>query len=485
MRLVRDNRLQVVVLSFVIMAACAEADERAPATGPSIEIADPGPLHIEVGDVHTVKATLTGSTSGFTYTSSDPDIASVDGKAGLVQALKPGNTIITVTAASSSDIHRDVQISVVPRGMGRQPMTRAAMVAMTMNQVCKNEGSKLRQTSTGVEDIHEYHDCQRLIIGNDYQSVVGIFAHQNVGKYLRQEYKQGRLVAVIVNYKDKPYEPLGIQIGTNCLVLKWNVPIIGQSRWVAALVPKSGSGEEFGECPDDMKWSDVPDEYKDVLEVRPQVDAADHEGGDEVPPVARWDWDPENEVNYMGVRCGRTTWCEIGKKDFVSMPGLTVGSGNKKLFKGYYDQQYLADEEGNRSDVWATVRPGRAAILGQIQRNKDWHEIAELILEAPTGSTAFEFYRDKLNLNTSTLGGRITGKGSMAIYSESKNDPEIGKNWRLQVNGKSVADGIMTHRGHGQASHRAKSVRWRWHEEDETVWSFCPEDGCCEMAGLL
>jgi hypothetical protein len=496
MRLIRGSQSLVMPVYFVFVTACFQAREQdelevavEPISGPQIEVDAESPSYIEVGRVDTFNARVTGLTSNLIYTSSNPEIASVDSLSGVVNALTSGFANITMTATSSPHLQRSVQLTVVPVGAAPRPMSHAELVARTMNEVCKNEESKLLKVSTGINDIHEYHDCQRLIRNGKYESLVGIFAHDNVRQYPNVEYKDGKIAAVIVNYETKgptmPYEPLGLQVGISCLILKFNKK--GNPYWEAAVVPLPATQDNPDpECEDDMDWNDVPDAQKGLLEVRIQPDAADHDDRQDVaPPVARWDWDPTNKVNYMGVRCGIKRWCEIGDSGFTTLPALKTTSGNRNLYKGFYDQQFLSDENGVLSDVWGTVLPGDSAVRDKIQRNKRWHETAKVIMEAPQGSAAYTFYESRLHLNTVTAAGRVKGTGSLRIYSEGLNVGNLKTNWLMQVNGQSVGDGVMYHVRHNdQVKHRAKSTRWRWHEEDETVWYFCPEDGCCEMKRL-
>ena len=517
MRVVRANPLsRFLILSLYFLAGCAppsppSSETTESSAGPSITMSPSEPISVAVGGTATVTATVNGMASGVSFTSSAPSVATVNG-AGVVQGVSLGSATITAAATANPEVRRSVTVTVSTSIAFVPGSESTEELGDFIGEVCANEEEADSLTiDADIPMIHEFHDCQRLISNNQYQPVTGIFAHRNVASFPSPEqWVEGRLAAIIINFKTKnqrmTYAPLDLQFGTSCLVLKWT-RTMGEGRrdpgqWQAAIVSMTTPGQPYGDCPDGLKWSDVPASRRGILEVKQQQNAAGYDESVGSPPVARWDWDPERLENYVGVGCGSHGWCEVGRRGFTPLPAIKTRTG-KNLYKGLYDEQYLADSTGAKSPVWGTLTPGADAIrVGTVQRNNRWYEVARIDLNASAVGTppkAFLFYRDRLALKRgTTTTGKVRAVGSLRISSPPlpnvppaqlagmlRNNPDL-KNWNVQVNGRSVAGGRMTHRGHpSDGLNRFGTVRWRWNEEDETVWSFCPEDGCCEMAKLL
>jgi hypothetical protein len=482
----------LLILTTVVVSGCVEQPESEdPALPQLIEMDPGGDITMEVGGVDTAGAVVMGARSGVTYTSSHPSVATVNASTGVITAVAPGVTAITATAVRATEpLASSVSVTVVPVGSMQTAMTHRAMVGIMINEVCpNNEESIFADTlpiSAEVRAIHEFHDCQRLVSNGAYGPLVGIFAHKNVARFLNPlNFADGMLAAVILNFKrDQTYEPLGIRPGTNCLILKYTKRIWEPTgTWEAALVPKPApsSTQPYGDCSDKMNWDSVPDLQKDLLVVKRLENGASPLGLPLSPPVARWDWNAARSQNTMGVRCGVKGWCEIGPSGFTPLPALPAPLG-RKLIKGYYDQQYLAGPDGQLSDVWGTLTPGEDAKHGRLDRDSTWYKAVEFDLDSPgAGSPAYNFYLTRLFLTPVTASGKVRSKGIMEVYSKRSE-----KNWKARIGPNPVpGGGELEHRNHSSdKGNRLSTVRWRWNAEDETVWTYCPEDGCCELKSL-
>src|SRR5438132_5342108 len=95
-------------------------------------------------------------------------------------------------------------------------------VTATISQVCPNE-SETPQPAQPIEprtilrlsEIHEYHDCQKLIAkaadgSLQYGPVVGVFAPRELATSNQSYFEQpeARLVALIENFKKVKYAPI-------------------------------------------------------------------------------------------------------------------------------------------------------------------------------------------------------------------------------------------------------------------------------------
>jgi hypothetical protein len=508
-------RFSIPFLCISSIAACQSAITLAPRES----------FTLALDAVDTITATVTGVESGVTYTSSNPAVAVVHPSTGEIWGRSAGIATITATATAAPRVSATVQVTVGTTAVPMGPLVvrgpeHKAMMANLINQVCPNEEEAFFADSLPIDAdlrvIHEFHDCQRLIEDNGYGPLVGIFAHRNVTSYPSpMQYIGGRLAAIIVNFKTKtnwlPYAPLGLATGTNCLVLRFTpsfasnptvrplpitrgqkislrTPSATPGTWQAAVVHRPSTTASYGDCSDKMDWDSVtlaPAGQKQMLDAIPQPDAYEPDGTGLIsPPVARWDWDRTKGNNYMGVRCGIRGWCEIGKTGFTPLPALTAPN-SKNIYKGYYDQQYLAASDGTLSDVWGTVRPGEDAIVPGLMQRQDnkWWDAARIELEGPLqGSTAFSWYTGKLFMTVVADQAAQVRRGQ-AILTMHSPAAAVGKDWDVKVNGVVPGGGPkMTYRGHkSEAYDRFGTVRWRWNEDDETVWSFCEEAGCCEV----
>ena len=464
----------------------------------------PPPLQLVVGDTFRVAlrtdsaivmapAPLGMPASAVLFASSDSAIATVDADGDIV-ARDTG--LVTITAqAIGQGASSATQVEVIT---ARQASNRV------LAEICPNDDERAIRIVNPLSErhlpVHEFHDCQRLISGAAYGPLVGIFANDNVREHENwNDYVAGRMVATIISLVGtkgpQGYDMLDLVAGTNCLVLKsdnvraWRAGII-QLGWV-----DSAGLRVYRTCRDDYVWADVPANHQRVLEVKVQRAAVDMEGNALAPPVARWDWDEGARRNYMGVRCERASWCEVGWRGFTPSVPITVkvSGQDRAVFKGYYDQQYLADSAATApTTVFGTIKPGRALHRdGDTRRLNTWHEVALLNLSdrAPEKSDDYRRYvRAYAGLPwlDMFLGKSTDARLRLRVNRDAKNTRQryLG---RLQQ--KTLADTAIAYRWHSSPDDMhdepmPKPVRWRWYQKDERTWSYCDPNGCCETTAL-
>ena len=462
------------------------------------------PVRLVVGD--TVRLALrTGAPARLTYalphfataaigaafTSSDTNVATVS-PTGRVVAVSPGPVTITATDSATSEDSAAKAFEVVT------PRQAANLVAL---EVCPNESESVFLASnplTGlVDDIHEFHDCQQLIEDNDYVSLVGIFAHQNVRTYKSwQDFRAGRLAAIIVNFGDKratTYLFLHLVPGTSCLVLR----ALEFDRWEAAVVESPGNvitgGKvtRYGTCRDDMAWPKPTDPGVHYLTVLPQH-GVDLLGRPIVPPVARWDWDEKHDRNYIGVRCDSITWCEVGPRGFERSNPIPHPTMRRDFIKGYYDQQYLANEDGDEpTKVFGTIFPGddlkRNGQIDPGNAARTYH-VAEISFREKRPLPSSEFKRYVMRYRREDVGWfeQLTHSRSTSYRVQPIPDPvdEYGY-YRGSLNALALPDSAILYHYHPGLKDVPPTVRWRWDVKDELTWFSCPAEGCCEKVKLL
>ena len=385
-------------------------------------------------------------------------------------------------------------------------LSRQQLANQFVQAVCPNDESKRVMESLplsdSVETIPEYHDCQRLIEDGKYGPLVGIFAHANVKTYYHwSKWRDGRVAATVVSLDPAAwsYSSLGIVGGTNCLLLKAS----GRSKWQAALIKApgntigTGTTGNFGTCPDDLSWS-VVSENTPLLTVRRQL-GVDMVGDSIAPPVARWDWDASNELNYIGVRCDADTWCEIGPDNLVPSPKRTLRSllfpknapnSDAWVIKGYYDEQFLANAAGDApTSVFATIVPGfDARTLQDLDDKKGGpREVARLELRETGRTIGAEYDRYVQKFKTRGIGGPPRDRQTVTYLELRPNPSPTEKHPYLgRFGGKDLdADAVVVRKHKDHLHDGPPVVRWRWVAKDELTWSYCEPDGCCESTKTL
>lgn len=340
-----------------------------------------------------------------------------------------------------------------------------------------------------ITNVPEYHDCQRFINPPAYGPMVAIFAHHALDSMYDQITDSVAGVALqaaaeIYSY-DGDYDNLHIQRGFNCLYLTrtsgvWAARIV----WVdqdadACLKPPVSSGHP--------------------LQVRPQSFPGLQEP--DVPPVARWDWDPRRSQQYISIRCGRE-WCEVGPSGFSSSAGLgsptlpdldasTPAEVQRVLrIKGWYDEQYLALPGTGPFGLNPSLIRGTAIPHPMLERlttvahfTGQWRPSAYIRLDAPALD-----YSTKLGLQQGLnrifmCQGDFSGCPNTAGIPQPICDAAADGQWWAKVvspSGASPTYFCVIRRTHPGVVIPG-TVRWRWDSDDEKTWIRCPE-GCCTVS---
>ncbi|MGH7523384.1 MAG: hypothetical protein ACREK8_03675, partial [Gemmatimonadales bacterium] len=244
------------------------------------------------------------------------------------------------------------------------------------------------------------------------------------------------------------------------------------------------------------------------LDVVPGVPDIQYHTGD-YPPVARWDWDPAAHEEYIGLGC-LTAWCEIGNKNLhlskvYSDPGHPTNQRRVFEVKGWYDEEYLAVDDGTNS---GTIVP--SGVVGTLVPDPDLatYSIANGDFDGqkwPTVATAYisegpSNYATKLNLRPAlvtsgpanvialckgdaTTCGVPSSVDNTACFAKSS-DVWFGKPWYARI---ISARGDTAYRCVIRRPHDGVTIpgmaRWHWKNDDQVGWIKC-DAGCCEVTGL-
>lgn len=371
-----------------------------------------------------------------------------------------------------------------------------------------------------ITDIPEFHDCQRFIVDSAGRDVYGSLYAIYAGQQLEQlevridsvQIDTNSIVAVPAatiysygevydpgRYERGFYRRLGLSPGFNCLYL-WRRPHTVPIQWQAWMLSR---GLNDPQCPDSLMITPAIAGIT-PLRVRPTVAA-----GEDVPPVARWDWDSAGREQYIGIKCG-AAWCEVSDDGTrsqqpavsIAFPALSplavTGAGSASTprertrvvgIKGWYDAQRLAhlDSDGHLvpSNVWGVIAPHptlyRDAFSNYARR---WVHVATAMVTNGDydGSLmtmkAGQEYRIHLCIRdcpdlpetlTCQMPGNALRMWSMITYVNDRSQPDtIFRCVARRTPGKNPHPPVPG------------TARWRWLANDETTWKRCSE-GCCEV----
>lgn len=399
--------------------------------------------------------------------------------------------------------------------------------AATYPYDCPNHDEAIRvpaDRDSGFREIHnlpvpgrlthvaEYHDCQRLVTGSaGYGPLVGIWVSQDLGRLFGTAAQavrgpdsagtvppapapnlRGQVVAQLLDWAE-PYPALKIEHGFNCLYLWPKNP--AHTAWGAKMV-----GQATENCP--PSYPTAPDGRE--LRVTPVALSAGLDSGD-VPPVARWDWDPEHKVQYIGIGCG-DRWCEVSADQFVASRRFGVNDGPTQkpvpshpavkpvgkhkrvwMIKGWYDEQYIAVAAATKDGL----TPG--GVLATIFPHGELDELNE----------TSDFQVGWIPAATVRLSADVPGYERKRHFTEGENSIDLCENGNgncRDANGKTLSGcpasqgGTWFARvtpGRGKTHYvcvtRRKhddviaTARWRWENSDEKVWIRCA-NGCCTLS---
>ena len=372
--------------------------------------------------------------------------------------------------------------------------------------------------------VPEFHDCQRFIVRgrrdseHRYDSLFAVFASDFLWKLADSlgradssasvaealDLGPGDQVAIAAGevFTRGAYPSLGIGRLFNCLYMTR-----GPRGWRAFMLPV---GDDESVCLKPMRVRSssassrprprpVPAtapfvESSAATELRVRAETFEGFTGDDIPAVARWDWDPRTGQYSIGLKCG-AAWCEVGPRPtFASSAGLMVdaawpkGKRRVRRIKGWYDEQWLAVPNNVRpmsrpGASSAAVRPA-AGLMGHVipdtllkdrtadQFRNDWVEVATVRIPDVAGSRN---YASKLGLRP--------GENQLFLRGDVSS-----RNWKARVippGGTPVEFDVIRHDHSADVAaipwfRIPATTRWRWMPDDETIWARCLE-GCCEV----
>lgn len=367
-----------------------------------------------------------------------------------------------------------------------------------------------------ITDVPEFHDCQKFIVSGgvhgNFLTLFAIFARDSLREATNrfdaiadaaQSASDSTAVATFgapvavgeVLALDKGYAELGIHPLFNCLFLR---PTYNGLEAKMIPVDKNEQSCKTMEHPEDKPGTPLA-----VVRTYFKHDTA--------PPVARWDWDRDNNTQHIGIACG-IAWCDIGKAGFhPSRPhALSTGAPNDRVIavKGWYDEQRLAVP----STMVTAFASATALIPGHVigtfvpmpdlgsdagpsvgsRYDGKWVRVATVGMTDTSG-----VYLGKLNIVSSPvlnavdsvslcygkLRQCITNTGITPKKCKATDFPDSLRWWGMITNPVTTPSYFcVTRRGHENIPglHIPGIVRWRWAIKDETMWIRCLE-GCCEV----
>ena len=385
--------------------------------------------------------------------------------------------------------------------------------------------------SEPITEIPEFHDCQRFVVQDHYDSLYAIFASFRLDS-VPQKFSLDSGLAVSQNRPEivpaatiyshgGTYDALGIKPGFNCLFL-FRDPLTAVLS--AKMVPSGGSTDP--NCGDQTY---KPLSTGTLLTVNSStgssLDAKDY------PPVARWDWDATNHQHYIGIACGQA-WCEVGKAGFQSsvaynlpqpswhqlagkMPNLATASSSRVYkVKGWYDAQPLATRPtGASPSSLPSPGPVRGFLIphplldsinnaATVSAYSTWSHVADAVIEGEypkwnltNGQNEIWFcYGTTVNCQISDALPRVAGMSTRLTNCPVDPLRPDQRWWARIVSASGVTKyACIERRDHSDELRAYRQVhtnqseiripgaaRWHWLADDESQWISC-ENGCCTI----
>lgn len=390
-------------------------------------------------------------------------------------------------------------------------------------------------------DVPEYNDCQRLLVHDSgisdpdhtklrFGNVAAVFARANINNVYRTEAAIGnavgrsfypalsspnsattRVTAIAEVWTTGPYKPLGLDSGFACIVLQWEGPVAPSipRHYHAWMVPVAN--QDFCANPLDLPVSNA--HYLGVQESPVRRDGSEP---DEIPPVARWDWDRHRGEQYVGIACP-TGWCELYGEDpahlqgHTSSPNYTASAalnlpgqaGHVLRQKGWYDEEYLASTTPSGSlptldaeGAFGTVVP----VPDLDKRTKNFYQPGKFVPVAWISiSPSSNGYFDKYGFSPSAAPPKRPDVNAVSLCLDdgknicNANPKHICTPTRDQTSGLlfyarvgkgpddlAGTDFCVDFIGTNPDVSTPGTVRWRWRDDDQTIWVSCPA-GCCQI----
>ncbi len=327
-------------------------------------------------------------------------------------------------------------------------------------------------------------------------------------------------VGEIYNYGDT-YGPLGIHPNFSCLYLYFDQSGVMRAK----MAPTPALGTAWNACATAADPTQRIAGEKELSIVRST-------GGNpaDYPAVARWDWDPVNNQQSIGIKCG-DGWCQLGGAGpngtpfAPSLPAdvsgpLTPGEQSVVRVKGWYDEQYLGAGIGLGSIKPTTIKGTIYPIpdLHHVDWDRfengtsgdPWVRVAYVALRGqPSDAVALRYYAKKLNLEPTPERAPLARMNQLFQCFGTRAYCGVPDN-RSAACGPDYKFGVLSLfpirrwwskivSVSGNAQYRCVTrrydpnmpptldipgtTRWRWIVADETTWNDCVL-GCCEEGGL-
>jgi len=392
------------------------------------------------------------------------------------------------------------------------------------------------------ENVPEYNDCQRLLVNTSgkpdpayttlqFDSVAAIWARAGINDIYQQEVPitsadtkrpffpalrnptlaTTRVTAIAQVWTPGSYKPLGLSAEHSCIVLQWDGPVASSKprNYHAWMVPVAHQDL----CASPL---DLPASSAFYLGARELPAQGNSDGPDEIPPVARWDWDPRRGEQYVGIACP-SGWCELYGENanqpaaHTSSPSYQVPSGlhvpghagRVVRQKGWYDEEYLAS---------TTPTSGKPPVLDGAGAFGTVFPVPELkgrsISDYPPGkfvpvgwisiNTVSSGYRGKYGFSLNTAPPQRPDVNALSLCLDDGSNACKAKPRYTCSPQSNLPNGHLFYArlGSGPDDPHATdfcvdfigtpgvstpgTVRWRWLDDDQTIWVSCPA-GCCQI----
>ena len=357
--------------------------------------------------------------------------------------------------------------------------TAEAMAALEANPCDAGSNAALADSTlaallTGVGHVeNEIYDCQRLVISvgaeGEFGPLVALFPMDGTLGLARSSFASPQPAVTIYSWGAAAsaaggdyvggYPDLEIDPGSHCLWLRNATDT--DTGWSGAIMADAPCGSDASPPPEAAFRNTVIERVYQGTEP------------DDYPKTARWEWDLNTNKQFIGVRCG-DAWCGVlaaGAEAPRTRPLVGGRDEARESVPGWSDAQHLAVFDSTEG----RARPGTWASLvsySDLQaESPPWAEGlmgARIRVYGTPRDTGHELFVQRFYLQPEAgfargdLILRFPGFYDEAWYQQ-------GPMRRRQAMSMQYAPTPM---------HQVGAARWRWRENGETIWIFCPSGSC-------
>jgi hypothetical protein len=384
--------------------------------------------------------------------------------------------------AREIDVLHDKELAICAKSL--VPAAREILIRSAGGEHGEAWRQRVDDEATVLAHVLLVHDQQRVIVGDQYGAMACAAA------VVRDPTQSERWPLVAI-----------VEVGTGAVPQHWPYPPGDTTCVYLNREEKKARLSRYrdGNCPITDAF---PGEHHVIVD--PTIS-----GDSYYPPMARWDFDPETGMMYLGTTCG-AAWCTIAPENARLSPPLTTGPPHLRI-KGWYDEQFVAYRPAaanvlvpSRLILRIMPHEGLGSRWKQLTGPNDVpanqlnspQQVATIHVPSPLrpgAGTALEQYALRWGYPVPPVGpgtvlhvemnllSNLMGQGRYELPGAPAS-PALGwRQFERKPDPGNVVDALRALEGPKGPYLPLGIARWGWDERDESAWVRCGY-GCCRVS---